>query len=64
MNAFLPDPLVSDFETPQAEASYDRWFRGKVAEALNDPRPSVPHDQAMARVRMLLEERKAARAAR
>lgn len=24
-------------------SSYDKWFRTKVQEALDDPRPSIPH---------------------
>lgn len=58
------DPLVSPFESPEAEASYDRWFRAKVQEALNDPRPTVPHDEAMARVQAILEKRRARHAVR
>ena len=26
--------------------TYDAWFRAKVQEALDDPRPAIPHDQA------------------
>ncbi|MGN8079213.1 type II toxin-antitoxin system RelB family antitoxin [Variovorax sp. 22077] len=26
-------------------AAYDAWFRAKVQEALNDPRPAVPHEE-------------------
>lgn len=29
-------------------AAYDKWFRGQVQEAIDDPRPSVPHDQVVA----------------
>ena len=35
----LPFPLASD------TAVYDRWFRDKVQQALEDPRPPVPHAQ-------------------
>ncbi len=59
MNARL-DPLVSEFETEEQAASYDRWFRAKVQAAIDDPRPSVPHDEVMARMEALLNERKAA----
>ena len=38
------DPRVSEFETEEQAASYDRWFRAKVEAALNDDRPGVPHD--------------------
>ena len=29
-------------------ADYDKWFRARVQEALDDPRPSIPHEQVMA----------------
>jgi DNA-damage-inducible protein J len=37
----MPAGLTAD---PDA---YDSWFRAKVREAMADPHPSVPHDQAM-----------------
>ena len=58
-------PIVSEFETEEQAASYDRWFRAKVQASLDDPRPAIPHDEAMAKVEQMLEEkRKARRAAR
>lgn len=50
MNTTL-SPIVSEFETEEQAASYDRWFRAKVQASLDDPRPSIPHDQAMAMIR-------------
>jgi hypothetical protein len=55
MNAVL-DPIVSEFETQEQADSYDRWFRAKVQQALDDPRPSIPHDEVVRR----MEERFAA----
>lgn len=55
MNAAL-DPIVSEFETQEQADSYDRWFRAKVQEALDDPRPCLPHDEVVRR----MEERFAA----
>jgi hypothetical protein len=26
-------------------ATYDKWFRAQVQEALDDPRPGIPHEQ-------------------
>jgi DNA-damage-inducible protein J len=26
-------------------SDYDEWFRAKVHEALNDPRPPIPHEE-------------------
>ena len=39
----LPFNLTTDPE------EYDRWFRAKVQEALDDPRPSIPHAEVKAR---------------
>lgn len=40
----LPPGLTADPQT------YDAWFRAKVQEALNDPRPAVSDDEAKARL--------------
>ena len=56
-------PIVSEFETEEQAASYDLWFRAKVREALDDPRPSIPHDAAMVMVEQMLEAKRKARAA-
>jgi DNA-damage-inducible protein J len=29
-------------------AQHDAWFRAKVQEALDDPRPGIPHEQVKA----------------
>lgn len=34
---------------------YDAWFRAKVQRALQDPRPSIPHEEAMARVKATIQ---------
>jgi len=52
-------PLISEFGSAEEEAAYNEWFRKKVAESLADPRPPVPHEEAMARVRATLERAKA-----
>ncbi|CAM5789150.1 hypothetical protein CCAE64S_02327 [Castellaniella caeni] len=49
-------PIVSEFETDEQAASYDRWFRAKVQASLADPRPSIPHDQVMARMDAIIEK--------
>jgi DNA-damage-inducible protein J len=44
----LPAGLMTD------AAAHDAWFRAKVQEALDDPRPGIPHAEAeatMAKVR-------------
>lgn len=40
----LPPGLIAN------EAEYDAWFRAKVQEALDDPRPGTPHDVVMQRM--------------
>jgi len=49
-------PIVSEFETEEQAASYDRWFRSKVQASLNDPRPNIPHDQVMAEMRGIIAD--------
>lgn len=44
------DPIVSEFATTEEAEAYDAWFRAKVQESLDDPRPPIPHDQAVARI--------------
>jgi hypothetical protein len=34
---------------------HDDWFRAKVQEALEDPRPGVPHEVVMDEARAILE---------
>lgn len=51
----LPAGLTTD---PEA---YDVWFRDKVRDALNDPRPSVPHDQVMQETQALIDRKCRAR---
>ena len=47
-------PIVSEFDTREEEAAYIEWLRAKVAASLADPRPPVPHDQAMAEIRDII----------
>jgi hypothetical protein len=51
-------PLVSEFGSAEEEAAYVEWLKRKVEESLADPRPPVPHDEAMARARATLESAK------
>jgi hypothetical protein len=51
-------PLVSEFPTTEEAEAYDKSFRAQVQASLEDPRPSVPHDQAMVRLRATIEAAK------
>lgn len=50
-------------EHQQAE-DYDRWFREQVQQALDDPRPALSHDEAMAKLEAMLKEKRMLRARR
>jgi hypothetical protein len=47
-------PIVSEFESAEQEASYNEWFIAKVNASLEDPRPSIPHDQVMAKMEAII----------
>jgi hypothetical protein len=49
-------PIVSEFETAEAAQAYDIWFRQQVTQSLNDTRPAIPHDAAIASVRASLNK--------
>jgi hypothetical protein len=48
------DDLLAHAHQFATAASYDRWFRSQVQESIEDPSPSIPHDQVMADVRVIL----------
>ena len=52
----LPTALTAD---PDA---YDAWFRAKVQEALEDPRPAASHAQVMDEAQALIDRKRRARA--
>lgn len=35
--------------------AYDAWLRDKVAKARLDPRPSIPHEEVMAKLAMKIQ---------
>ena len=55
-------PIVSEFETPEDAAAYERWLREKVAASLAEPGPGIPHDEIMAKVQAIIDDAKARRA--
>lgn len=44
-----------------APDAYDAWFRTKVQEALDDPRPAVQHAQVMQEAQALIDEKRRAK---
>lgn len=53
------DPMLSVFDSAEEEADYTAWLRAKLQTSLDDPRPSIPHEQVIADMRERLEQRKA-----
>jgi hypothetical protein len=51
-------PIVSEFASTEEEAAYEQWLREKVAASLADPRPSVPHEEAMRRLQAIIDEKR------
>lgn len=55
------DDVLRDFmrafvrEHSTAAAEHDDWFRTKVQAAIDDPRPSIPHEEVVRETRALLE---------
>lgn len=47
-----------------AAAAYNQRLAADIQEAIDDPRPSVPHDEVMARMEARIARHKAARAKR
>jgi hypothetical protein len=53
-------PLESEFATSGEAEAHDRWFRAKVGVALASVGPKILHDEAMAKVRALIESKRRA----
>ncbi len=55
-SSYDPDTLKATRRPDRAEAlkhvheaaAYDKWFRAQVQAAIDDPRPSIPHEQVKA----------------
>ncbi|MDR9877127.1 antitoxin [Pseudomonas allii] len=42
-------------QSTDSKTSYDLWFRTKVQQALDDPRPAIPHEQVMSEMNALIQ---------
>lgn len=62
MTSPISPSSLSEFETEEQETSYTAWLRAKAQASLDDPRPSVPHENVMAEARTLLTSKKEVRA--
>ena len=52
------DPIVSEFASTEEAEAYDAWFRAKVERSLADTRPPIPHDEAMAHVKAIIDRKR------
>lgn len=50
------DPMLSVFDSAEEEADYTAWLQAKLQASIDDPRPSIPHEQVMAEVRERLAQ--------
>lgn len=50
-----PNSSRSEYESAEVAQSYNQWLRAKIARAIADARPAIPHDQVMARVRATID---------
>ena len=41
-------------------AAYTQWLAAEIQAAMDDPRPSIPHDEVMARMKARIARPKAA----
>lgn len=57
-------PISSEHQAHEQAEGYDSWFREQVQQALNDPRPAIQHDEAMAKLEAMLKKKRMLRARR
>jgi hypothetical protein len=55
-----PLPLDSAFATAEEAEAHDQWVRSKVHAAMAGEGQKIPHDEAMAKVRALIEGKRRA----
>ena len=49
------DPIVSEFDTEEDAAAYDLWFRAQVEAGLASTKARIPHEEAKARTRAIIQ---------
>ena len=51
---------ISEFDTPQQAAAYERWLQDKVERSLAADRPTIPYEEPMAEARAILAKKRKA----
>jgi hypothetical protein len=49
-------PIESEFATTEEAEAHDAWVRAKVEAALASTKPSIPHDEVMAKAQAILDK--------
>ena len=57
-----PDRAVA-MKKAHESAAYDKWLKAEIQETIDDPSPSIPHDEVMRDVRAVIKRARAKRAA-
>lgn len=52
------DKRVQVLRHAHASAAYNAWLSDELQQAIDDPRPSIPHDDVMARMDVRIERHK------
>jgi DNA-damage-inducible protein J len=45
-------------DVPTDPVEYDKWLCAQVQEAIDDPRPSIPHEEVMSEMRALIAQKR------
>jgi hypothetical protein len=55
------DPIISEFESEEAEQAYDLWFRAQVEAGMAYTGPCIPHAEVVASTEAILKKHRDAR---
>ena len=51
-------PIESESATTEEAEAYDAWFRAKIEARMAEETPGIPHDEVMAEIRAIIEQRR------
>lgn len=57
-------PIESEFETTEEAEAHEAWLREKIARVLAKDGAEIPHDEVMAEMREIIEQKRRDAAAR
>lgn len=47
---FSKDERAKELRQAHEAAAYNKWLAAQIQEAIDDPRPSIPHEEVMAKM--------------